>query len=54
MLSGQGAVGGVGRAGSGEGKGGRQVELGYSLEKMGEWNRKDCGKARHVNTVGLH
>lgn len=25
------------------------MERGFILEKMGEWNRKECGKAQHVN-----
>lgn len=35
-----------GWAGSVEGKGGGRAEQCFGLEKMGEWNRKDCGRKR--------
>lgn len=45
-------VEGDGWAGSVGGKGGSRVwSRGVRLEKMGEWNRKDCGKAQRVKTL---
>lgn len=53
----RGAVGGDGWAGSVEARRGQRwalsAERGLRLEKMGEWNRKDCGEARHRNPAGL-
>lgn len=46
-------VEGDGWAGSVGGKGGSRVwSRGVRLEKMGEWNRKDCGKAQCVKNAG--